>query len=319
MKSLYGFILCLLIAFVAGNLYLRLSSENSEQLKVVATSTSEQVSYSSSDQLKDYSKAIKSIELANEPLVGSLQLASEFQHTKNLYAFVQKAKTRMSEGGAFYARHAVSECSAGLPLKTDPAALVSHSYTETHRTAFTREKALEILRNRCSGFNGVNLNDEIKNLLNNTNVTQDPLYTLNKVILAQKNQQTTPEQQSKLITEIFKLKNPDILASWSGGNFTIPKALIDADTTVSTQQAAYSYAWRLVSCDFGSDCGVNDLEVINSCYQFSICVSDRETLIAEIASSDKQSNVQFEQILKLKQKIVEAIKQNQIQIFIREG
>lgn len=319
MKSLYGFILCLLGAVVAGYLYLRSASENSEQLKVVATSTPKQVLKSSSEQLKDQSTAINLINPLNEPLAGNLQLASEFQHTKNLYGFVQKAKTRMSEGGAFYARHAVSECSAGLPLKTDPAARVSHSDTETHRTAFTREKALEILRNRCAGFNGVNLNDETKNLLSNANITQDPLYSLNKVILSQKNQQTTPEQQSKLIAEIFKLKNPDILASWAGGNFTIPKALIDSNTTVSTQQAAYNYAWRLVSCDFGSDCGANDLEVINSCYQFSICVSDRQTLIAEIARIDKQSNVQFEQILKLKQKIVDAIKQNQIQTFIQEG
>ncbi|MFZ6687201.1 hypothetical protein ACO0K0_05600 [Undibacterium sp. SXout11W] len=241
----------------------------------------------------------------------AVKIALQFGQTRNLRAFVAVAKTKASDGGLFLSKNALVEC-LKLPLnkeiETSPA--LKYDPSESNLLAADRQKALLFIQERCYGFSPDEAKAELDKIKNDPGVALDPLQQLNKKLSSAKD-----DEQRKLISaEVFNSQNPVLIETW-GMTSTLSNSLNDGKEPTEKDRNIYGLAWRLAGCDLGLSCDEQDIEVQSSCYYFDICEKNKIDMLKKMASIDKGNDINFNDVVVMKDKIVNAVKAKRSDVF----
>lgn len=243
----------------------------------------------------------------------AIQLAFQFRQTRNLRAFIAVAKTKASEGGLFLARSALVEClknPLNKEMQTSPT--LKYSPTESHALASEKQKALLFLQERCSGFSKSEVMAELEAMKNDPNAAHDPLLLLGQKINSAKNE----EQQKVIAAAVFQSGNPLLIERW-GMSSALSMSMNGGRVPTGKDNNIYGLAWRLVGCDLGLRCDEQDIELQSSCYYFDICEKNKMDMIKKMTSVDSENHFEFNEVLQMKERILNAVKEKRTDAFFR--
>ena len=252
-------------------------------------------------------------ETSNAVHADAIQLAFQFRQTRNLRAFIAVAKTKASEGGLFLARSALVEClknPLNKEMQTSPT--LKYSPTESHALASEKQKALLFLQERCSGFSKGEVMAELDAIKNDPNAAHDPLLMLGQKINSAKNE----EQQKVIAAAVFQSGNPLLIERW-GMSSALSMSMNCGRVPTGKDNNIYGLAWRLVGCDLGLRCDEQDIELQSSCYYFDICEKNKMDMIKKMTSVDSENHFEFNEVLQMKERILNAVKEKRTDAFFR--
>lgn len=258
---------------------------------------------------------------ANPPVSGRAEMAQDYLQSRNLRAFIEKAKASPENGGIYYAHRALLECSMpamkGMFKSVDAYAEVPVDVNTGHEKALAMQNALGILRQRCADLQTDDLIAVQKELQNSRAAKADPIWMLNKKIGESASRKSSLEQQKQLIAEIVDQPLPEVLQNWRGGRYQMPAGLSASGQVTAAEQEAYTLAWRILPCDFGEVCDSRDLTLAVNCYHDSECANSRLELMQRYLERNPQNDLRLAQVIAMKNKIADAIRQKDVAVFVQ--
>jgi hypothetical protein len=199
---------------------------------------------------------------------------SRFERSTDLRAFTFDARADAAHGGVFYVLRALAECRR-RPLPDvwpgEPAADV-RSHAELQRRAQRLDRAAR----RCAGFVDAELDDAaVAAIRADGLVAGDPLLGAYQQ-WAEALESGEYRQLEAALARALALRDP-MLIEWIGatGSDYWAGSALQADAAGDTARRRALDAWRLLPCELGADCTIDDERAEAVCLTSGRCTGDR--------------------------------------------
>ena len=207
------------------------------------------------------------------------EMARDFESSRELRDFVERARKRPEAGGISYALAAIGYCNSWEGMRDERERLQREAAGSTVLKVHERLLAVSIATGRCAAFKP----DEVS-LEAMYSMYASPAAKLDPIIGIQARLKSarTEQERTEVARQLLQMRDPLLLASasrmFSQGNAeSLPH--VDGRRWGGVSQVAYLNAWLLVPCSFGASCDHADIEVAMACAQYGQCYPDRRELI----------------------------------------
>ncbi len=207
----------------------------------------------------------------------SAALAREYLSSTDLYAFAMRARTRLSEGGRWYAMEAMRACEFDDPSSMLDAE-VAKMIAKTGTVSAQQSEALERYRRRCAGFTAGTRGEMSRWLKDRAVARDDPLMNAAHDVSTA----ATPEARRGALQTMLDLHDPLLTSEmrrsfelvdhvdrgpatgpWFGGvDYRAPKS-----------EVLYDVALQLAACPPGAACAQQSLDEL-ACMAGGDCEHD---------------------------------------------
>lgn len=269
-------------------------------------------------------------QIINSPSAGKakdqrLSLVTE-QYTKatDLRAFVEFARQHPELGGLYYADKVLRDCGASKNFIVQEKDALKYDTQRSPELYAKRQRAFELLRNRCQSFSSEELSAEGRSRLRDEALRkQDAFWKLDQEKSKASSAPYTKERSELargIKDQIILTKDPLFL---QGASLTLNSSAesnvkstlwLDGKAYESSEDTlAFFVAWKLVPCSFGLVCDQTNHDVVVSCVQFDRCANSLEDLFRlEIEESGEAGRKQFAKVLDFKKRISAAIEKGDV-------
>jgi hypothetical protein len=230
------------------------------------------------------------------------EMARDFESSRDLRDFVERARRRPEAGGISYALAAISYCNSWEGMRDERERLEQEATGSTVPKVQERWLAVSIATGRCDRFKPDEISFEaMHSMYASPAAKHDPIIGIQGRLKSAR----TEQERTEVAREILQMRDPLLLASaarmFSQGNAeSLPH--VDGRRWGGVSQVAYLNAWLLVPCSFGAPCDHADIEVAMACAQYGHCHPDRRELIrARLSPQD------YADALRLHARLVEIV------------
>lgn len=241
-------------------------------------------------------------------------LARRYAASSDLRAFVEQARARPEDGGAFYALRALSECRTRVP----PGELreLEGDASASHAQLLRRSEYIERSHRRCDGFLDEELSDEaVERLAEEGVAAGDPLMTRYRRWTRAVETGSYGELEGAL-GPILEAGDP-LLLEWvgvTGADYWINGFTASGD--VDWRERMHDI-WRLVACEMGADCSVLDAGRSLDCLLAARCDADGRAAI--LTGQRWQSERQREALEREVRRLLAAIRKRDPKLALGRG
>lgn len=207
------------------------------------------------------------------------EMARDFESSRDLRDFVERARKRPNAGGTSYALAAIGYCNSWEGIRDERERLRQEATGSTVPKVEERLLAVSIATGRCDGFKPDEISLEaMYSVYASPAAKHDPIISIQGRLKSAR----TEQERTEVAREILQMRDPLLLAS-AGRMFSQGTAEslphVDGRRWGGVSQVAYLNAWLLVPCSFGAACDHADIEVAMACARYGHCYPDRRELI----------------------------------------
>ncbi|MBC3874064.1 hypothetical protein [Undibacterium flavidum] len=245
------------------------------------------------------------------------QITREFYATKNMRIFMENAVKRPEEGGISMALQGMLQCRHRMALPKEipfKAGMDSQVYAK-------RVNALRLTEHICQGLQEEDVSPQKEEQLRNLAEKQGDIRSnlwgdLSSALLARKIQAIPP-----VVEKFLSIKDPYLIKSWTQEIMLSQsgKAKVywfDGEELHGEQKQDMRNAISLAHCSFGDPCNQNDLAVAVNCADTGFCYDHLTEYVRDVTYKNNPQG--YARMLEYRQRLVDAIKREDIDAFIKK-
>lgn len=266
------------------------------------------------------SSPLDAAQIGNE----SGKVLSAFNTSKDYRAFAAQARTRPDLGGVFYADIAVNRCKGeAMTRKLTGRAQLDLSDAQDTGTQLARTQAFELIQRRCMYFTDAELAVDLdKPALTPADTSADVIYRASRE-LSRARASGRGEALRSAYGAILELADPLLFDQLGLGLIT--GSTSDGRTAFWFDGIAYpvmedppiAAALRLLPCSLGLECGPTDYSLASSCANGNVCFASREEEVRRTLARGDEAR--FQEILRWRDTLYDAVRQKRVEAFSRRG